>query len=173
MNFCQNVLSTFIGVILGFIFSIVLFYLTQRWTKSTKKKSLEKNLVKEFEFNDRYLKKILDDLKKAIEKITVNDKNVFYYFNYVNYQRLFINSYFQEGYLYEKLEPDDINLIDTILSRMSLGGQYYVNNSIQMWKNGGINQQQILNIVGFERDSIEKYIKDIGGLKQKIVSKGK
>jgi len=173
MNFCQNVLSTFIGVILGFIFSIFLFYLTQRWTKKTQKKSLEKNLVKEFEFNEHYLRKILEDIKKTIEKITVNDKNVFYFFNYISYQRLFAQAYFQQGYLYEKLEPDDINLIDTILSRMSLGGQAYINNSIQQWKGGYLNQQQILNIVGFERDSIEKYIEDIGQIKQKIVSEKK
>jgi len=61
MNFSLNVLSTFIGVLLGFIFSIVLFYLQQRWTKNTQKKTLEKNLAKELEFNEHYLRKILDD----------------------------------------------------------------------------------------------------------------
>jgi len=170
MNFWQNVLSTFIGALFGFVFSIFLFYLTQRLSKNAQKKSLEKNLVKEFEFNEHYLRKILDDLKKTIEKITVNDKNVFYFFNYISYQRLFTQTYFQQGYLYDKLEPDDINLIDTILNRISLGGQAYINNSIQQWKDGYLNQPQILNIIGFERDSIEKYIKDIGQIKQKIVN---
>ena len=173
MNFCQNVISTFIGVTLGFIFSIILFYFQQRWIKKTQKKSLEKNLVKEFEFNKHYLRKILKDIKKTIEKITVNDKNVFYYFKYIGYQRLFTQIYFQQGYLYEKLEPNDINLIDTILSRMTLGGQDYINNSIQMWKDDNLTQKQILNILGFERDSIEKHIKDIGRIKKKTVNTAK
>ena len=171
MNFYQNIFSTFIGVFSGFIFSIFLFYLTNRWSKKTQKKSLEKNLVKEFEFNEHYLQKILENLKKGIEKVTVNDKNVFYYFNYVSYQRLFTQSYFQQGFLYEKLDPDDINLLDTILSRMTYGGECYINNSIQNWKEDILNQQQILNILAFERDSLEKFIKDIYRIKQKIVKK--
>lgn len=109
-------------------------------------------------------------MNKTIEKITINDKNVYYHFNYISYQRLFINTYFQQGYLYEKLDPDDINLIDTILSRMSLAGQTYINISIQMWKEDKYNQTQILNILAFERDSIEKYIKNIGDIKKKIAT---
>lgn len=171
MNFWQNVFSTFIGAILGFIFSICLFSLTSKWTKKDQKKSLEKNLIREFEFNEHYLQKILEDLKKTIEKITVNDKNVFYYFNYISYQRLFAQTYFQQGFLYDKLDPDDINLLDTILTRMSQGGEQYINNSIRMWKEDNLNQQQILNILAFERDSVEKFIKDIGRIKQKIIKK--
>ena len=171
MNFWQNIISTFIGAFLGFVFSICLFYLTNKWSKKTQRKSLEKNLIKEFEFNEHYLQKILEDLKKAIEKITVNDKNVFYYFNYVSFQRLFTQTYFQQGFLYGKLDPDDINLLDTILSRMTQGGEYYINNSIQKWKEANLNQQQILSILSFERDSIEKFIKDINRIKQKILRK--
>lgn len=171
MNFWQNVFSTFIGALLGFVFSIFLFYLTRRWSKKAQKKSLEKNLIKEFEFNAHYLQKILEDLKKAIEKITVNDKDVFYYFSYISYQRLFTQTYFQQGFLYERLDPDDINLLDTILSRMTRGGEYHINNSIQRWKEDSLSQQQILKILAFERDSIEKFITDIGRIKQKIVTK--
>jgi phosphate/sulfate permease len=169
MNFYQNVLSTFIGAILGFIFSIFLFYLTQKWSNRTEKKSLEKNLIKELEFNEHYLSKILQDIKKTIEQITVNDKQVYYYFNYMSYQRTFIQTYFQKGYLYEKLEPEDINLIDTILTRITWAGQEYINTSIQKWKAGSLDQAQILKIMSYERDSIEKFIKDIGVIKKKII----
>ena len=138
MNFYQSVFSMFIGALLGFIFSLFLFYLKEKWSRNAEKKSLENNLIKEFEFNGNYLRKILGDMNKTIEKITVNDKNVFYYFNYMSYQRIFIQAYFQKGYLYEKLDPDDINLIDAILSRMTLRGQDYINNSIQMWKDDNL-----------------------------------
>lgn len=171
MNFWQNVFSTFIGALLGFILSIFLFYLTRRWSKNAQKKSLEKNLIKEFEFNEHYLQKILKDLNKAIEKITVNDKGVFYYIKYISYQRLFTQDYFRQGFLYEKLNPDDINLLDTILSRMTQIHEDYINVSIKKWKENDLSQKQILNILAFERDSIDKFIKDIGGIKQKILSK--
>jgi len=140
MSFCQNLLSTFIGALLGFIFSICLFYFTNKWAK------------------------------KAIEKITVNDKDVFYYFNYIGYQRLFIQTYFQQGFLYEKLNPEDINLLDTILNHMGQGIEFYINNSMQRWKEGAMDQKDVLRIMTFERDNIEKYIKEIHRMKQKIIS---
>ena len=168
MNFWQNMFSTFIGALLGFVFSIFLFYLTNRWTKKREKESLEKNLVKEFEFNEHYLQKVLESLKKAIEKMTVNDKEVFYYFNYIGYQRLFIQTYFQQGFLYEKLDPEDINLLDTILNHMGTGIESYINNSMQRWKEDTIDQKDILRIMTFERDTIEKYIKEAHRMRQKI-----
>ena len=54
---------------------------------------------------------------------------------------------------------------------MNQGGEQYINNSIHMWKEDNLNQQQILNILAFERDSVEKFIKDIGRIKQKIIKK--
>jgi len=171
MSFCQNLFSTFIAVLFGFIFSIFLFYLTGKWAKRAQKKSLEKNLIKEFEFNNEYLKKIIADLNKVIEKITVNDKEVFIFFNYLNYQRLFISTYFQQGYLYEKLEPAEINIIDAILNQMSVTGQNYINNSIESWKGGQLSQAQIMKILGFERDYIETNIRSLAGMEKKIIGK--
>jgi len=47
--------------------------------------------------------------------------------------------------------------------------QYYLNNSIQRWKEGTIDQKEILGIMAFERENVEKYIKDLFKIKQKIV----
>ena len=171
MTFWENTLSTFIGAVLGFIFAIVLFYLTNIWSRKLHKKSFDKNLAKECEFNEYYLEKIVRELQKVIEKIGVNDKNVFHYFNYVSYKRLYTQGYFQQGFLYEKLGPEEINLLDTILTKMTQIGDQYINNSIQLWKEDRINQKQIFEIVSFERNTIEKFIGDIGRIKQKITGK--
>src|SRR3989338_9138279 len=171
MSFWQNLFSTLIGALLGFIFSICLFYFQNKWSKKAEKESLEKNLVKEFEFNEHYLQKVLDEIKKVIEKITVDDRAVYYFFNYLRYQRLLIQTYFQQGYLYEKLDPEDISVLDTVLTHMGQVNEYYLNNSIQRWKEGTIDQKEILGIMAFERDTVEKYIKDLHKIKQKIVTK--
>ena len=171
MTFWQNVSSTFIGALFGFVFSLFLFYLTTKWARSSHKKSLEKNLVQELQFNIDFLKKVLGDLGKVIERITVDERNVFYFFEYARYQSFFLLAYFQQGYLYEKLDSDDINSISTILNKMNLSGQNYINSIIQMWKDSNMDQKQALATLGFERDSVEGFIKNLDGIKKKIVSR--
>jgi hypothetical protein len=166
--FWQNIISTFIGAFLAFIFSICLFYLTTHLQKKSQRASLEKNLIREFEFNEQYLAKLLSELNKAIEKITVNDHNVYFLGKYEGFQRLFIQFYFQQGFLYEKLTSEDINLLDTILNHMAIATGQYIYNQISSWKSGQLNQSQILGIVAFERDTIESYIGNLGKLKQKL-----
>ncbi len=168
MTFWQLAFPTFIGVFLAFIFSILLFHLTNKWTKDAAKKLLEKNLRCEFNFNKKYLEKTLEDLTKTIEKIGVEDK-VFYYPKYVNYQRLFTLSYFNQGFLYEKLSTEDLNLIATILEHMNQGTELFINKSIKDYNDGNINKQEILRIISFERDTIQKFIKSLDEIQKKIV----
>ena len=169
MSFYQNLVSIFLAVLLGFIFSIILFYLTNKWNRKAQKKSLEKNLIKEFEFNEKYLQGIVKKLSEAIEDITIENRSKYYYFSYKSYQRLFTIVYFKQEFVYEKLDPNDTYRLDLILNRMTLGGEQFMNDLMQKWKENRINQQQALGFTRLERNSIEQFIKDIGKIKQKII----
>jgi formylmethanofuran dehydrogenase subunit E-like metal-binding protein len=155
-------MATLIGSICGFIFSIVLFHYNKKWTNEDVRKALEKNLAREFEFNIKFLNRQLEDVKKIIEKITVGDRDTTkFYFRYSNFQRMFIASYFQQGYLYEKLTPEDINVIDAILSHLSNAGENYINSIVVKWQTSEINQIEALKIFCSERELIESHIKSI------------
>lgn len=97
MNFLSSLTSIFLGALLGFIFSICLFYLTNKLYVKLQRETVSKNLIKEFEFNELYLKKLLENLKNIIEKIGTNDRDTYYYCIYKDYQRQFMQSYFQQG----------------------------------------------------------------------------
>lgn len=168
MDFWQTLLSTFFGALLAFIFSIILFYITQEVSSANKKSKLEKYLFYEFEYNQNYLKKVLEDLQKCIEKITVNDKQLFAVFNFAQYQRLFINQYFQHGHLYEKLSPDDIKQIDAMLNHFTPNGENWLLNSIDRWKKDELSPKDMLNIISFEREQVALYLKFVEGIKNKI-----
>ncbi|TKJ44694.1 hypothetical protein CEE35_07045 [Candidatus Aerophobetes bacterium Ae_b3b] len=171
MTFWEYVFATFGGVGLGFVFSIFLFYLTNRWGRNTRRKLLEKNVVKEFEFNEKYLEEVVKKLEEAIQDITVGDKTRFYYFNYRSYQRLFTNAYFMQNFLYEKLNPNDTYKLDLILNRMTIPGEQFMTSLMDKWNSSQIGQQEALKFARLERDSMKSFIKDIGKIKQKIVSK--
>lgn len=54
-EFQQQIIATFIGSVSGFIFSLVLFYLTEKWKNNRINKDLSKNLQKELEYNIEFI----------------------------------------------------------------------------------------------------------------------
>jgi hypothetical protein len=168
MDFWPTLLSTFFGAFLAFIFSIILFYITTKFGASNQKSKLERNLLNELEYNEHYLKRVLGDLQKYIEKITVDDKQLYCVFNFSQYQRLFISQYFQQGLLYEKLSPDDINQIELILSHFTQNGESWLYGHVERWKKGELPQKEALSVFSYERDQLNLYLKFITAIKNKI-----
>ena len=169
MTFWQSFFPTFSGALLGFIFSIVLFYITNKLNANKNKKTLESNLIKELEYNLAFLKRLISDLNKCIEIVSADDRNIFLFFDYKYYQRLFLLRYFQEGYLYEKFDADDISHLDIILNHMSVFGANYINDRIKWWINNEIIKKEINQALMFERDNLKKYEKQLEIVKTKIV----
>ncbi len=169
MNFYENMFSTFIGALAGFVFSIILFYLTNKWKEKDKKKNLRKNLLKELDYDLIYLTDILSDINKVVEKIGINaPEECFIFLKYSGYQSLFLNIYFREGFLYESISSDEIKKLDEILSQMSLNTETFVNNWIFEWKQGKLGQKEIHSNIIYQKEKIESYIKTINQLKAKI-----
>ncbi len=168
MTFWQNMFSTFIGAVLGFAFSIVIYFIKTKMSNKSKKDNLEKSLLKELEYNDNFLNGLKNKLNKVIERVAINDKNVFHYFIYSTYSRYFMHAYFNEGYLFEKLSIDDITNINDIFMKMSEPYQQIINESIEQWKQGTLSQADLLGKLAYERDTMENYIKIVSLLKVKI-----
>lgn len=168
MTFGQQLLATLIGTISGFLFSIALFYFTQKIKHLNEKSNIFKSLKSEFRYNLSLLNNLLNDINKTITKISADDKDIFFYFRYSNFQRLFLQEAFRLGLLYDKLEDDDINNIDGILTHFGISYENYTNQKVDEWKNDGINKKDMLKIFEFERDTLEKYIKQLEQIKTKI-----
>lgn len=170
MSFWTNMFSTFIGALLGFVLSIALFYLTSRWSKKSREEELEKSLIKELEYNGYYLEERLKELKKSIERVSADDKTAFPFFDYTGYQRVFLQEYFKQGFLWKKLDLKSISRLDTILNHMNIGISMYLNKSIEDWRNGAATKQETSGVLTFERDTLEGYLEDITQVKQRITS---
>jgi hypothetical protein len=91
------------------------------------------------------------------------------YFKYDGYHRYFINLYFQKGYLYDKLEVADVNVIESILQSMNLERGGGLNAIIDMWKKD--LQQFKTNthaFISLEIKNVESHINDINLIIGKI-----
>jgi hypothetical protein len=158
--FWQNLISTFVGATFGFIFSLALFYVTRKVAERSSVKNLRRNLDKEFEFNIHYLRGILDELNKIIEKITADSRNIWLLNNYDEYQRLFTQVYAQQGLAYEKLTPKEMSQWNKVLVHMAQGTALYLQKELEKWKTGRINKQEIIDTFTFERNNINDYVTD-------------
>ena len=168
MTFEQQIISTFIGALAGFIFSIFLFYLTEKWKNSKIHRDLSTNLQKEFDYNINFLENYEAEFGKLIRKVTANDKQIFTIFRFNKLQRLFLLEAFNKGLLYKYLSPDDINELDAMLS-------YFTNSMDQVhlmyvdeYKNDKTNQQESLQRFEYNKDQISKYLKTVKTLKEKL-----
>lgn len=168
MTFSQQLIPTFIGALLAFIFSICLFYLTETWKNSKVNKNLSKNLQREFEYYISFLESYKADFEKLVRAVSSNNKSPLIIFRFYKLQRLFILEAFNKGLLYQYLTTDDINELDTMLTYFNNNTDSFAWNNLNGYKNDTITQQSALNIFEYDRDQIDKYIKVERNLKDKL-----
>jgi len=160
MIFREQLFSTFLGSFLGFLFAILLFFITY-WLANKKIKSSYKKLLKrEFEFNISLLETWLNDLADVIVKISNDDHNIYHYFKYVDFQVYFLKKAFELGIIYDSLKKDeDISKLIDMLNFFSSTNEYFVNQQIKSWKNDEIDKKTITDNMQFGKSEISKYLK--------------
>ena len=131
MTFGQQILATMIGATAGFIFSLCLVWLKEKWKKSSSKSFLKNNVSIEISYNIRFLDQALDDIKKCIEKITIGDKKAYCLVNYSRFARFFTQSYYQSVFMLEQWQLEDIDKLDNILITYSDGMDNYVRDGMK------------------------------------------
>lgn len=131
MTFNQQLTATLIGTVAGFLLSICLFYLKEKWIKHSAIKQLKKNVINEINYNIKLLTQVLTDLKKSIEKVTVNDRLVYCNVNYGRFARFFLQSYYQSGHMSDVWDLNDIDKLDNIMIHYNVGSDAYVLNGLE------------------------------------------
>ncbi len=168
ISFFQNLFSTFLGAVLGFIFSIILFHIVEDKKEKKTKKTLIRSLKKEFEFNIYLLKKLKDDISKIIEKVNGDNHEIYIYLKYNEFQTFFLQRYFQLGYMYDNFSPEDISIINNLLNRYNLTMTNLINQKISQWNQKELNKAKLNNELTTEKDFIEEDIKNLESLYGKI-----
>ena len=168
MSFQSQIIATFSGALAAFIFSLVLFYLTEKWKNSKINKDLCQNLQKEFDYNINFLELFNNDIDKMLRKISSKDLTIFIVFRFYKLQRLFILETFNKGLLYKYLTIDDITDIDTMLTYFNNSTDQYAWNTLEDYQKGKILPKDALNKFEYDKTEVEKYIKILKKLKSKL-----
>ena len=168
MNFEQQIISTFIGALAGFVFSIFLFYLTEKWKNNKINKSLSSNLQKEFDYNINFLENYKENFETYVRQIAANNKQIYPIFRFSKLQRLFILETFSKGLLYKHLNSDEINNLDAMLSYFTGSMDQIHILYIEQYKIDKVSQQETLQRFEFSKGEIIKYLKLTKILKEKL-----
>ena len=168
MSFGEQISASFIGTFFGFIFAIILFFITNKIIESRNKRMLLKYLKREFEYDISLMQEWVNEIDKILRKITANDSNVFSYLKYSYFSRAFMQQAFNSGIMYKKLNNEEILQLNTILLHCDIASEGYINSLITQWKSGSIDQKDVLFKFEFEKDSLTQYKRQLDDIIKKI-----
>ncbi len=82
MTFGQQICATLIGTASGFVFALVLYFITNFIRELCSKNTLRKQLKRELQYDISLLQEWIDEIDKILRKIATNDTKVFSYLRY-------------------------------------------------------------------------------------------
>jgi hypothetical protein len=137
MTFDETVIATAIGSLIGFIFAICLFYITEYWKEKSREIRLEKSAKKELSYNILLFNQQFGVLNNIIDDVASNNITTDKTYGYKNFQSGLLGIYYSSGYATDKLSPTDILFLSTIQDHVY--NTQHINDDVDTWKNGGEN----------------------------------
>lgn len=161
----QSVFSTFIGAFFAFLLGLSAFHLNEKHKEAKYEARLSKCVSHELEYNTRLISTLLGNIK-LFENGIKEDKDVTTTFNYSYYLRFFISEYFKSGYIWDKLDKDNIHSIEQVLTLMNpdIGTALY--GCLQKWnkREKDFNKDDVLKALSTAKGtllSVDSYIASI------------
>lgn len=170
MTFCQQVVATLIGTVSGFMLSIVLYWIKEKWNTSKANSFIVENAKVELEIGISILEKTKKEIISAIEKVTVSDINVYVNINYNRMERHFLIQLYNSGLMKKKLfSVEDINLLNRIYIDFAEGREAQLKSALDLYRKRIFTSQMMINSLKCECVLVEQCITDLTKFKKKMV----
>lgn len=168
ITFRQQTIATLIGALIGFIVSVLLFWVKEYISVKRRERHILRCLAYEFEYNINLLGKYAGEVSESIEKVNAGKKAVYLNINYSILTRHFAQLFYSEGLLCKYLHPEDMKRWNDLLVNLAAGSETLVKDDLEKWREGKCEKQAIFDTLDFERKQIV-YAKDMTVyLKEKI-----
>ena len=165
----QQVGSTLIGVVIGFGFSLLLFWCKEFYLYRKKKKDLLQCLNYEFEYNQNLFTKFLKKVDECI--IAVNGDRRDTYLNSLEYALVasyFSQCFYREGLIIKYLHVENTKRWNDLLANNSVGSEEYIKERLEKWREEKISKTEIITSLQNEKTQLENSIEMIKYLKGEI-----
>lgn len=169
-SFWSRALATLVGTVAGFLFSIVLFYISERVKRSRDRKKIIAGLKREAAFNiglcDAWLKAVAD----IRVKVAAGDAGFFNYLDYSRALRIFVQEAVRAGTLYDLLSDSELVDLDKSLRFLGPFSEQHINDKIAQWKSGAIAASDMSQALTFHEYAVTEARKAMERLRSKAAS---
>ncbi|MFL6260880.1 MAG: hypothetical protein ACJ76Y_14320 [Thermoanaerobaculia bacterium] len=164
-SFWSRALATLIGTLAGFIFSIVLFYVSEHVKRSRDRTKIVTGLKREAAFNVSLCDLWLHSFADIRLKMAAGDKQaVFNYIDYTRTLRIFVQEALRAGILYDLLSDTELVDLDKILRFLNNMSEQDINAKIHQWKTGEIEAPEMSQALSLHEYVIKEGRKAMAGL---------
>ena len=123
---------------------------------------------RELDHNLSLLSKWTADVEKLLRQVASDDRSVYSFFMYTNFQRSFIQQAFALGIIYERLSDEDVSTLNNVLLHFDQGIMAHLNGSVKQWQNATISKADMSKRFEFELQEINKMSEQLMHLRAKL-----
>jgi len=156
MSFLESALGPFIG----FVGALILFFLIEYFNKAKQEKSIVKNLTYELKYNLNLYEKFEEQIQECIEGISNDKRNVYLNLDYDFVGRYFALQFYRQGGISKFFHHEDMRRWNISLTSISEGGEKYVTDSVDKWRDSEIEKSEVFDALNYEKTQI-KYAKEM------------
>ena len=156
-EFIKQAAPIFSAALLAFMFSLVIFYVTERLKRKTERKEMLRNVYREIRFNLNFLDKYKIELDRLVQKVIANDQNVSHFFKFGKLQRTFLLNAFDKGLLYEVLTDEEINTIDSMIGFFFKDTDNFLASKLSEFKDSEVTTSDMLHRLQWNIDELIRY----------------
>lgn len=149
--FWQQVWSTLLGTVAGFVFSIALFYLTERIKRQKDRTKILKGLRRELKFDLALFEFWLKGIEEARPQVAAGDRNIFLYLDYTRFLSIFIGQAVRDGILYDLLTDDDLVGLDKAMRSCNHVAEQEFFAKLNQWKANQIDNTEMFKTFEFHK----------------------
>lgn len=167
-NFWQQLISNVAGVVIGFLFSIALFYLTEKWKRASERKTALQNVAREMGYNIGLLERMREQINDLLQDISVGadaKPSLYKNFSFGKLQRLFVIEAFNRGILYEILSPEDINNFDAMLNFFDKGTDEWAEEVLRRLSNHDVKPNDAHDVFKHLKNKVIEHLDYLRKLK--------
>lgn len=158
MTFWEYVFAIALGATLSFLFSIAIFYLSEKFRRNTSRRDIRRSFSSELAFNRDYLQKQLSALKETIERVSNDEREVFPVVRFTGLSTTAYGQYVASGYIWDDLQPEDVSDLNDMLWHLSPAGERILFDTVGNWKQGHADKTSTYNALALTRDQLQEHL---------------
>jgi putative component of toxin-antitoxin plasmid stabilization module len=169
-SFLSRALATLVGTVAGFLFSIVVFYVSEGVKRSRDRQKIIAGLNREAAFNIGLCESWLKSIGEIRLKVASGDRVVFDYFDYSRALRIFVGEALKAGVLYDLLNDSELVELDKALRFLGPPSEQDINGKVAQWKAATIAAPEFSQALNFQTYVVNEARKAMDPLRKKTAT---